>query len=72
MGTVTPTSEGLFQALNDALRSLSWAFITPGATANTMQRSSRFDSSLMNLTGIHGDAGLIPGLTQRVKDPVLL
>ena len=27
---------------------------------------------LTNLTGIHEDASLIPGLTQRVKDLVLL
>ena len=33
--------------------------------------SSRCGSGEMNLTAIHEDTGLIPGLTQQVKDPAL-
>ena len=32
---------------------------------------SHYGSAVMNPTGIHEDAGLIPGPTQWVKDPVL-
>ena len=35
------------------------------------RQSSRRGSAEMNLTSIHGDARLIPGLTQWVKHPAL-
>ena len=34
-------------------------------------QSSPCGSVVVNLTSIHEDTGLIPGLTQQVKDPVL-
>ena len=33
--------------------------------------SSHYGAAEMNPTGIHEDVGLIPGLSQRIKDPVL-
>ena len=39
---------------------------------NCNDRSSHHGSAEMNLTIIHEDEGLIPGLIQWVKDPVLL
>ena len=35
-------------------------------------QSSHCGSVVMNLTSIHGDVGLIPGLAQWVKDLALL
>ena len=35
-------------------------------------RSSHYGTAETNLTSVHEDAGLIPGLTQWVKDPALV
>ena len=45
--------------------------LTPGMLldSNRDRGSSRHGSVVMNPTRIHQDAGLIPGLTQWVKDP---
>ena len=43
-----------------------------GRNKKLVERSSHCGSAELNLTSIHEDLGLIPGLTQWVKDPVLL
>ena len=42
------------------------------AKKNPLCGSSHCGSAAMNLTSVHEDTGLIPGLAQWVKDPVLL
>ena len=42
------------------------------AFKNTFLESSRHGSEETNLTSIHEDVGLMPGLAQWVKDPALL
>ena len=41
-------------------------------TSEVLPRSSHHGSVVTNLTSIHEDAGLIPGLVQGVKDLALL
>ena len=50
----------------------SRSFIVSILTKYKVFRSSRCGSEEINLTSIHKDVGLIPGLTQCIKDLVLL
>ena len=60
-----------------AVLGLSWVHITfwiicSSSVKNVLGGSSRCGAAEMYLTTIHEDAGSIPGLTQWVKDAVLL
>ena len=47
------------------------AFLDMKRCKNWADRSSHCGSAVVNLTSIHEDTGLIPGLAQWVKDLVL-
>ena len=58
--------EGLHDEIKTGQKKLCFSF------KFGMMRSSRRGSVLTNLTSIHEDSGLIPGLAQWIKDLALL
>ena len=64
-------TEHLFQEAHRHSLSLCYQITWLTLGQKSYQGGSHHGSAVTNLTSIHEDVGLIPGLTQWVKDPVL-